>query len=443
MRINKLNILFGLFLSALVSPQNGSGSESRDIRRDSTVEAVEKVLPSVVNIATETMVQVQDPFEELFNPFFGPYHRKREPNSQLSLGSGVVIDEEGYVLTNDHVVRRADKIWVKINGRDEPYAAKLVASNTKSDIALLKLDAKEGERFKAVQFAADDDLLLGETVLAMGNPFGLGGSVSRGILSSKSRMAPKENNALDIPNWLQTDASINPGNSGGPLVNLRGELIGINVAILTQGQGIGFAIPIKFVNSALTEIITPELSGKALWFGAKIRASTMPLTVASVQSGSPASAAGLKTGDSIISINGNSPKGLIDFNQKLVNAKSKVVAMQVNSGGETRDVMVRMIPEKNFFNTELIKKRLGIGLEDKGGAFLIQEVSDDSPAANVLQPGWFVTGIESQPASDMIAAAKQIYAKNPGDKVRLDLVIQVERGALRFQRSAMVEIPVK
>ena len=179
----------------------------------------------------------RDPFEEFFRQFWDPYHRRQPPNSQYSLGSGVVIDEAGYLLTNDHVVRRADKIAVKFCTGTNVYSATVVASDPKSDVALLKLNAPPGEKFKAIQFAREDDLLLGETVLALGNPFGLGGSVSRGILSSKSRVLPKEGEPLDIPNWLQTDAPINLGNSGGPLVNLRGELIGINVAVLERGRG--------------------------------------------------------------------------------------------------------------------------------------------------------------------------------------------------------------
>ena len=137
-----------------------------DVRRDATVAAVEKVMPAVVNIATETIVNVRDPFDDLLRQFFDPYHRRQAPNSQLSLGSGVIIDEEGYVLANDHVVRRADKIWVKVHGNETPYEAKLIASNPKSDVALIKLLAPPGERFTAVKFAGDDDLLLGETVLA-------------------------------------------------------------------------------------------------------------------------------------------------------------------------------------------------------------------------------------------------------------------------------------
>src|SRR4029434_6740283 len=123
-----------------------------------------------------------------------------------------------------------------------------------SDVALLKIRSRDNEKFTAVRFAADDDLLLGETVLALGNPYGLGGSVSRGILSSKSRRPPLENEPLEVEDWLQTDAAINPGNGGGPLVNLRGELIGVNVAVYREGQGIGFAIPVRRVSAALGEM---------------------------------------------------------------------------------------------------------------------------------------------------------------------------------------------
>ena len=195
-------------------------------------------------------------------------------------------DENGFVLTNVHVVEDANEIWVRVG--DRIIAADIVTGTRKSDVALLKLRAKPGEKFRAAKFAADDDLLLGETVLALGNPFGLGGSISRGILSSKSRR-PSENQSgqLEVPDWLQTDAAINPGNSGGPLINLRGELIGINVAMLREGHGIGFAIPIKRVSEALSEIFTPEELAH-LWFGARVKAGARPLVITDVTPGSPA-----------------------------------------------------------------------------------------------------------------------------------------------------------
>src|SRR6266567_1434819 len=193
-----------------------------DIRRDAAVTAIEQVMPSVVNIATETVIEYHDWYDALLREFYGWRTAPRQQKS-ISLGSGVIIDEEGYVLTNFHVVHRASRIQVKLwDGRE--YDADPVVETEGSDVALLKLRAKPNEKFKAIKLAPDDDLLLGETVLALGNPYGLGGSVSRGILSSKTRRPPMENEPLDVLDWLQTDAAINPGNSGGPLVNLRGEL---------------------------------------------------------------------------------------------------------------------------------------------------------------------------------------------------------------------------
>ncbi len=171
-------------------------------------------------------------------------------------------------------------------------------------------------------------------MLALGNPFGLGGSVSRGILSSKSRRTETGGSKLDIPDWLQTDASINPGNSGGPLINLDGEIIGINVAVLKEGQGIGFAIPIKRVNESLSRIFTPEfLEGN--WFGAAIRPGSNPLTVESVEPDSPAARAGMAAGDQIATINNHSPRSFIEFATRLLNlGRKRAVKLQFRRKGE-------------------------------------------------------------------------------------------------------------
>src|SRR5439155_7457596 len=150
------------------------GAVEADARRDATVDAVERVMPSVVNIGTETIVESNDPFEQMLREFWGPYYRRRQPDAHFSLGSGVVIDEEGYVLTNLHVVRRATKVRVILaDGRE--FEAQPIVGNTRMDVALLKLVTNGKVKFHAVKFAKDDDLLLGETVLALGNPFGLGG----------------------------------------------------------------------------------------------------------------------------------------------------------------------------------------------------------------------------------------------------------------------------
>jgi S1-C subfamily serine protease len=445
---------FGLSLFLCLVAWGSIGATENDVRRDATVEAVEKVMPSVVNIATETIIRVRDPFEEWFRQFWDQYHR---PQKQYSLGSGVIIDEAGYVLTNDHVVRRADKIAVRFAGSTNEYGATVVVNDPKSDVALLKLDAPPGERFSSIKFAKEDDLLLGETVLALGNPFGLGGSVTRGILSSKSRLPPKEGEALDIPNWLQTDAPINFGNSGGPLVNLRGELIGINVAVLDRAQGIGFAIPIKRVMEALSEIFPTECV-KSLYFGARVKVGTMPLIITTVQPQSPASRAGLESGDAILEVNGKAPKSFIDFSDLLAGpAKTdpakREVALTVGRGTSRRELLVRLLPEKEVFNGELIQNKLGLDLEEMtaqqaarygmspSDAFLIAGVQDDSPAAAAgLQRGILVTAIDGQVPTGLTAAAKLLHTKKKGEPVQLEIAARQRLGNFNMLRQGTVEL---
>ena len=204
-----------------------------DVRRDATVEAIERVMPSVVNVEGSADVDPNSADDRLMAEFFG-WRLQQVQEAVVSRGSGVIIDEEGYVLTNVHVVDGVKRVFVKFNDGSDPIEAERVALNAGKDVALLRLKSP-GRKFPAVKFAKDDDLLLGETVIALGNPFGYAGSVSRGILSSRARRGPNEDRSrgeLDTLDWIQTDAAINPGNSGGPLINLRGDLIGINVATL-------------------------------------------------------------------------------------------------------------------------------------------------------------------------------------------------------------------
>ncbi|HET7624023.1 MAG TPA: trypsin-like peptidase domain-containing protein, partial [Verrucomicrobiae bacterium] len=302
-----------------------------DIRRNATVEAIEKVMPCVVNIRTRTVVPVHDPFEAFFRRFYG----QQASDTTISIGSGVVIDDAGYLLTNDHVVRRADQIGVKFNTGTNVYEATVVASDPIRDVALLKLKARPGEKFHAIKIARENDLLLGETVLALGNPYGLGGTVTRGILSSKTRRPPTGNEPLNIENWLQTDAAINPGNSGGPLIDLRGELIGLNVAVYSQGQGIGFAIPIKQVNEALASFFIPETTD-SLWLGVRLKCGGPSLVISQVQPGSPAEKAGVEAGDQLLRINGQAVSGLIPFHRLVRDSSNHEVSLLVQRGSEQR-----------------------------------------------------------------------------------------------------------
>ena len=414
---------------ATVQPSHALDS---DIRRDATVTAVEQVMPSVVNIATRTTVR--DPQQRAWRWATG------QPESFSSLGSGVIIDEAGYLLTNDHVVSDADQIGVQFNeGTNVYYEAIIVARDPLRDVALLKLNAKPGEKFNAIRFAREDDLLVGETVLALGNPYGLGGTVTRGILSSKSRTMPKEGAALNIPNWIQTDAPINKGNSGGPLVNLRGELIGINVAVVNQlrgepVQGIGFAIPIRLVEEALSDIFPTE-SVKSYWFGARVKVGTSPLSITTVQPESPAGRAGLKPGDTILEVNGKIPKSFIDFADLIAADPNSDVKLKVQRGSEEQKIAVRLVPESSVFNADLIRRRLGVTLEpltaqtaqrylNISDGFIITGVQEDGPAAAAgLKNGILVRAIDGQVPSGLTGIAKALYAKKKGEPAELMVVV--------------------
>ena len=412
-----------------------SNAATLDIRRDATVDAIQQVMPGVVNIRTETIVESSDPFDEFFRQFFNPYHRPQQ--SQYSLGSGVIIDEDGYILTNLHVVRRASRVQIKLydEAGGGEYEVQRISGTTRSDVALLKIIPKTpGEKFKAVKFAKDDDLLLGETVIALGNPFGLGGSVSRGILSAKRRALPKENEQLDIPNWLQTDAAINPGNSGGPLVNLRGELIGLNVAILAQAQGIGFAIPVKHLSEALSEIYTPETAER--WFGARLTSTTSPLVVRSVQKGSPAEKSGLKAGDAILQLNGKSPKGFIEFNNLLRDNAQDNFRLSVQRGTQRLDLagqtisFARIIREKLGIDAQELSEDLAprLGLKPNVG-LVIAGVDKNGPASAVpLQRNVVITEINGQPTPNSLSAVLAIGSLKKGEPAKLSILVPQRRG---------------
>jgi serine protease Do len=426
-----------------------------DIRRDPVVEAVERVMPSVVNIGTVTLIERHDPMDRLLREFYGPFYRRRPPEAAYSLGSGVIIDESGFLLTNEHVVRQASRIRVKL-GDGREFDAEHVASLEGADIALVRLSTKSNETFTAVKFARDDDLLLGETVISLGNPFGLGGSVSRGILSSKARRPPKESEPLDVGDWLQTDAPINFGNSGGPLVNVRGELIGLNVARSSEGEGIGFAIPIKRVNQALAEMFTPE-GVKSLWFGARLRAGANTVVVTQVEPASPAAKGGLRAGDAITQINHKPASDLVAFNRELIAAEDKRdVPLLVQRGNEQKTLTVRLVPEHTVFNADLIKKKTGASLQpltaeaanrlrlevDEG--LLVTAIEGNSPAAEAgLERGVVLRAVDSQPANDLTAVARLLHTKKRGDTVVLNVLGRVQFGNVIETRTANVKVTVR
>ena len=433
----------------------GAATPGPDVRRDAVVQAIEDVMPSVVNISTETIVEVRDPLDQVFRDFFGPSWGRRSQQKQHSLGSGVLIDETGYVLTNLHVVRRATRITVTLaDGR--VFEAKQVAVTFKTDVALLRLVCQAGESFKAIKFAPDDDLLLGETVLALGNPFGLGGSVSRGILSSKARRPAIEDQSLDVNDWLQTDAAINPGNSGGPLANLRGELIGISVAIVREGQGIGFAIPIKRVSEALNEIFVPETI-RSLWFGGRFQAAANGLVAASVEPGSPAEKAGLRMGDRIVSVGEKTPRNVIELNRELIAAGDRrEVRFAIQREKERKNLVARLVPMASVFNADLIREKLGATVQEltaelaAGMGFgqyrglLVAAIDPGGPAEKGgLHEGDLIQSWDSQAPEKLEDAARMLHKKKSGEKLRLNVIVSRRTGRFIQLFSATKTVSVR
>lgn len=288
----------------------------------SFVDLADSLGPSVVNIRVTKIQKTElpdmpgfdgGPFGDMFKRFFGDMHGQfpRQFKSR-GAGSGVVINSNGTILTNNHVVDGASEIIVTMNDKQE-YKARVVGRDPKTDLAVIKIDAKG--QFQAAKLGDSDALRVGEWVLAIGNPFGLSNTITSGIVSAKGRII----GAGPYDDFIQTDAPINPGNSGGPLFNMRGEVIGINTAIIPDGQGIGFAIPVNTAKTLLPELIS---KGKVTrgYLGVNIQSITPDLAaslnlkntkgalVSEVQKDSPAEQAGVKRGDVITGFNGKDVK---------------------------------------------------------------------------------------------------------------------------------------
>ncbi len=426
------------------APDSARTTEPTDIRRDATVRAVEEVMPSVVNIRTESYVQVADRYDTGFFSFYG----QPRVETQQALGSGVIIDEDGYLLSNLHVVKRAggptaSRVQVKLSKEagGEVYDVQPVFfAREDKDVALLKIiPKKKGEKFKAIKLAKDDDEYLGETVIAMGNPFGLEGSVSQGILSSKQRGMAKEGETLNIENWLQTDASINPGNSGGPLINVRGELIGLNVAIYQESKGspVGFAIPIREVRLAITELFKPEtVATNPRWFGVRISGGGARLIVASVDGSSPADKAGLKPGDIIVAFDGKKPKNFMELTKWMRDSVRDDFTLSIDRGGEQQTIKVKMI---KF--TDLLRQKLGMDLQEfteelaksfstanlrigRDTGLAVTRVEPGGPAEKAhLRSSQIVLQVDGQPVDSLFRLFELIAQRKSGEEIQLLVLV--------------------
>ena len=356
-------ILFALIsflLLGLTIPHSGYALKSE--RESPVVRAVRKVGPAVVNISSSYEVRKRanpfsgfgmNPFfEEFFKDFFDPRFEGRQEST--SLGSGVIIDgQRGFILTNAHVIVRSGKIKVVLQDERE-FEATIVGADPDSDLAVLKIDSQR--RLPSIEMGSSDDLMIGETVIAIGNPFGFSHTVTTGVISAVNRSIRAEDKVyLD---FIQIDASINPGNSGGPLLNINGDLIGINTAIYAKAQGIGFAIPINKAKKIISDLIQ---FGEVIqaWIGITVQnldarmagylkvPGKKGVMVKFVEPRSPASKAGLLEGDIILAVGKKKIASVRDFGSiKKTYAAGDLLKARIWRDGEIQTVRIktRMFP---------------------------------------------------------------------------------------------------
>ncbi len=422
---------------------------------------VAKVGPAVVNIDTEAMVTQtvgpKLPNDPLFREFFGDAFReftRRVP--MKGAGSGFVVSSDGRILTNNHVVANADKITVTFSD-GQTYEASVIGKDPTFDLAVLKIDAKD---LPTLPLGDSDSARVGEWVVAIGNPLGLGvePTVTVGVLSAKHRSIHAKNFSFD--GFLQTDAAINPGNSGGPLLNVKGEVIGINSAIIPYAQGIGFAIPVNMAKQVMDDIVTfgrvrRGQLGVYLQNINREMAQAMGLEnaegalVADVMAGSPAEAAGLRRGDVVLSIDGKKVKDSVALStsvrQRMAGDK---VTLEVNRGGKNQTFTVTLgevdepvmigdeeLSEKLGFKvtrlTSELRSKLNIPVSESG--LVVTSVAEGSPASRV--------GLRE---NDLLLEANRQSLKDVSDLARVvDKAETLVLLVLRDGRSAYVTLRLK
>ena len=392
-------------------------------------DVAERVTPAVVNITTESTRRTanlpnMDGAPPFFRDFFGPNGR---PRPEMGAGSGVVISSDGYIVTNNHVVERADTVKVTFTDQRE-FKAKVIGTDKSSDLALIKVEATN---LPSLQMGDSGKLRLGEYVLAVGNPFGVGQTVTMGIVSAKGR---SRIGIVDYEDFIQTDAAINPGNSGGALVNMRGELIGINTAILSRSggaQGIGFAVPTSMVKPIVEQVrlhgrvrrgflgvgiqdLTPELATEMGLSGAP-----EGVLVSDVQEDGPAAKGDVKTGDVILTVNGMRTRWAGDLrNQVAMLGPGAKAKLEIMREGKKLPLTVTL-SEKPDEQTAVEKAPsdasplAGLNLRDmsaeirarlrapaKLGGVVVAEVAPGSPAEEAgLHEGDVITHIDRKPVN--------------------------------------------
>ena len=429
---------------------------------DSFADLAEKLMPSVVNISTTQTIKTTNnpfpfqfppgsPFEEMFKDFNQPTERKAS-----SLGSGFIVDKEGTVITNNHVINNAEDIVVRVGEKE--YKAKIVGADPYMDIAVLKIDSKD--TFTPVKFGDSDKARVGDWVMAIGNPFGLGGTVTAGIISARNR----DINLTRYDDFIQTDASINQGNSGGPLFNMDGDVVGINTAIIAPNQsgsiGIGFAIPSNAASSVIDQLVKFGETKRG-WLGVRIQEVTKEIAdveklkntegalVASVGEKSPAEKAGLQPGDIILKFDGQKidtmrtlPKLVsrtevgktveleIWRDKKLITKKLTLGRLEssedfkaenkpINPKKEESEIEVLKITVREVSPQDIESRKL----DKKTEGVVILEIGNKSPLTGLLQAGDIILEVQKNKVSSADDLNKQIETINKKGEQTLLLTI--------------------
>ena len=433
-------------------------------------DLAEKVKPAVVNISTTKTYKggggfgspfgrspFNGPFgDDFFDRFFGDIPQREF--KQRSLGSGFIISNDGYIFTNNHVVEKADKILVKVSD-DKEYEAKIIGTDAKTDIALIKI--KPLNSLPVVEIGDSDKVKVGEWVIAIGNPFGLEQTVTAGIVSAKGRVI----GAGPYDNFIQTDASINPGNSGGPLFSMDGRVIGINTAIVAQGQGIGFAIPINMAKSILADLKT---KGKVTrgWLGVSVQDVSADMArnlnyksrsgaiVSDVVEGDPAALAGIKVYDVVTEINGKAIKDSHDLLLKIaaLHVGEKISIKVIRAGQEmvflltvaerkdkTEIASAKGKGSKVYFGivaqeiSPEMSRQLGVAHET---GVIIIDVENGSPAEDIgLQPRDIIVQVNKV----KITSIKQYTKEISKAAEKKNVMLLVQRGKSKFVVSLRIE----
>lgn len=426
-------------------------------------EIVNTVSPSVVNISTTKVVRRETGpiFEDPFFDFFSPFHEFGAPKKwkERSLGSGVIVSQDGYIITNNHVVEKADEIKVTLFDK-RVFKGRIVGVDSKTDVAIIRIDAGN---LPVLSWGDSDTLQVGEFVLAIGSPYGLSNTVTMGIISAVGRANV---GIADYEDFIQTDAAINPGNSGGPLVNIKGELIGINTAIFSRTggyQGIGFAVPSNMVRLVMDQLIQ---KGKVTrgWIGVSIQELTPELAqqfglkkskgalVSDVVKDSPAAKAGIVRGDIIVEFNGKEVKDVSSLRNLVAQSKAgSAITLKILRGGKEVTVQVNIVelprevaevvpdhlPNEAEakvltglavmdLNKEIIRQ-LGFNKEEKG--VVVVRVEPGSPADEAeMKKGDIIKEINKKEI-DNLATYNQVLTSMKRNE---SMLLFINRGGKRF-----------